>query len=110
MHGCSTVLQPSVHTFIPYIPPSVAPTAMQLSYLHRLFDVEGLLHSLGDREAASAAAEKLAPLRPALDEAAAAAAVLRDASAHRWVDLGAMFGRLAGGGTAFNTTAAAAGC
>jgi hypothetical protein len=57
--------------------------------------VEGLLHSLGSPEAAAAAAQKLAPLREVADAAAATTAVLRDASAYRWVDLGSMFGRLA---------------
>ncbi|KAI3432425.1 hypothetical protein D9Q98_003979 [Chlorella vulgaris] len=59
----------------------------QLSYLHRLVDVEGVLHSLENREAAAAAGEKLARLRPVLDEAAAAAEGLRNASAYRWIDL-----------------------
>jgi hypothetical protein len=60
---------------------------LQLSYLHRLVDVEGVLHSLENREAAAAAGEKLARLRPVLDEAAAAAEGLRNASAYRWIDL-----------------------
>ena len=66
---------------------------MQLSYYHRLFDVESVLHSLGSHDAQMAAIEKLAPIRHVLDEAAQAAAVLRDASAYRWVNLGSMFGR-----------------
>lgn len=67
----------------------------QLSHYHRQFDVEGVLHSLESQEAKDAAKEKLQPIRQVLDEAAAAAARLRNASAYRWVDLGAMFGRLA---------------
>jgi hypothetical protein len=78
-------------------PPTNNP--LQLSHLYRLVDVEGALRALGgSREAAAEAAQKVAPLRPALDCAAAAAAALRDASAYRWVDLGAMFGRLGTGG------------
>lgn len=67
----------------------------QLSHCHRLFDVEGVLHSLDSREAQEAALEKLAPLRPVLDEAAATAAAVRNCSAYRWVDLGALLGRIA---------------
>ncbi|PRW60975.1 DNA polymerase alpha catalytic subunit [Chlorella sorokiniana] len=67
----------------------------QLSYVHRLFDVEGLLHSLDSPEAREAAEQKLDPIRPVLDAGARAAAALRDASAFRWVDLGSMFGKLA---------------
>lgn len=68
---------------------------LQLSHCHRLFDVEGVLHSLDSREAQEAALEKLAPLRPVLDEAAVTATAVRNCSAYRWVDLGALFGRIA---------------
>lgn len=39
------------------------PLLLQLSYYHRLFDVEGVLHSLESTEAQAAAKEKLAPIR-----------------------------------------------
>lgn len=78
-----------------YIPLATMPTPSQLSHCHRLFDVEGVLHSLDSREAQEAALEKLAPLRPVLDEAAATAAAVRNCSAYRWVDLGALLGRIA---------------
>ena len=55
----------------------------------------GVLHSLESKEARAAAEAKLAPIRGALDAAAAEAARLRDRSGYRWVDLGGMFGRLA---------------
>lgn len=74
-------------------PPGALP--LQLSHCHRLFDVEGVLHSLDSREAQDAALEKLAPLRPVLDEAAATTAAVRNCSAYRWVDLGAFFRRAA---------------
>lgn len=67
----------------------------QLSYYHRLFDVEGALHALGDsRDARAAAEEKLQPVRRVLEAGAAAAARLRDRSAYRWINLGAVFGGL----------------
>lgn len=74
--------------------PTPTPLCVQLSYFHRLFDMEGLSRTLGSKEAAAAAAERLAPLAPVLDRAAAVAARLRDASAYKWVDLGALYGRL----------------
>ena len=56
--------------------------------------MEGVLHSLGSKEAQQAALDKLAPIRMVLDQGAREAAVLRDANAFRWVDLGSMFERL----------------
>jgi DNA polymerase alpha subunit A len=68
----------------------------QLQYVHRLFDVEGAMHALGDsRDAKLAAEAKLRPIRAALDAGAAAAKRLRDRSAYRWIDLGSVFGRVA---------------
>jgi len=67
----------------------------QLSYLHRLFDVEGALRALGENRDAKLAAEaKLAPIRTALDAGASAAACLRDSSGFRWINLGSVFGRV----------------
>lgn len=45
------------------LPPSCPPPCPQLSYIHRLFDVEGLLHSLESPEAREAAEQKLEPIR-----------------------------------------------
>lgn len=84
--------KPLTHASPP--PTCHAPPPLQLSHCHRLFDVEGVLHSLESREAQEAAVEKLAPLRPVLDEVAAAAAAVRNGSAYRWVDLGALLGRI----------------
>jgi DNA polymerase alpha subunit A len=68
----------------------------QLQYVHRLFDVEGALHALGDSKDARAAAEaKLAPIRAELDAGAAAARKIRDRSAYRWIDLSSVFGAAA---------------
>ncbi len=67
---------------------------MQLSYMHRLFDVEGALYALPDDATRATAEERLAPLRPTLDAAAKCVATFRDASAYRWVSLGDMFGTL----------------
>lgn len=63
----------------------------QLSFYHRLFDVEGVLHSLESGEAQEAAVEKLAPLRPVVDKVVAAVAGVRTNSAYRWVNLGSLF-------------------
>ncbi|PSC73303.1 DNA polymerase alpha catalytic subunit [Micractinium conductrix] len=63
----------------------------QLSYFHRLFDVEGVLHSLESREAQAAAQEKLAAVRPVLDDAAAVTGAVRGASAYRWVQWSKLF-------------------
>jgi DNA polymerase alpha subunit A len=70
---------------------------MQLSYYHRLFDVEGALRALGmeGAERRMAAEVKLAPVRDALEAGAAAAGRLRDSCGYRWVDLGSVFGSLA---------------
>lgn len=48
-----------------------------------------------DREHAAAAGDKVLPIRPALDAAAAAAAVFKANCAHRWVKLDDIFGSLA---------------
>jgi len=69
--------------------------AVQLSYYHRLFDVEGVLHFLESDNAQAAALEKLAPLQPVLGQVAAVASEVRNGSAYRWVDVGPMFGRMA---------------
>ncbi len=45
---------------LPLLAPRPCP---QLSYIHRLFDVEGLLHSLESPEAREAAEQKLEPIR-----------------------------------------------
>lgn len=75
---------------------SEADVYTQLSYFHRLFDVEGALHALGENKDAKMAAEsKLAPIRAALDAGAAAAAKLRDRSGFRWISMGSIFGRVA---------------
>lgn len=66
---------------------------LQLSYFHRLFDLASLARSL-PKEELPAVQARLAPLAPVLERAAAVAARLRDASAYKWVDLGALYGRL----------------
>jgi len=67
----------------------------QLQYVHRLFDVDGAMHALGDSKDAKLAAEdKLKPIRAALDAGAAAARRLRDRSAYRWINLGSVFGQV----------------
>jgi hypothetical protein len=81
-----------MHSHIP--PPPPFPRRLQLSYFHRLFDMESLMHSLNSKEAQAAAADRLAPIRDVLDAAAAATAKVRDASAFRWVNIGSMFNKL----------------
>ena len=67
----------------------------ELSYCHRLFDIEGAIHALnGSEDAKLMAIERLAPLRPLLHAGSAAAAEIRDKSAFRWIDLGSTFSRL----------------
>ena len=73
------------------VPVSPWPSPLQLSYFHRLFDVEGVLHSLESREAQAAAQEKLAAVRPVLDDAAAVTGAVRGASAYRWVQWSKLF-------------------
>lgn len=63
----------------------------QLSYFHRLFDVESALKSLGNKDAQMAATAKLAPIRNALDLVASEAASIRDKSGYRWVNLSSVF-------------------
>lgn len=66
----------------------------QLSYYHRLFDVEGALHALGDNKDAKVAAETvLSPIRRQLEAGAQAAKRFRDRSSYRWINLGSIFGR-----------------
>lgn len=68
----------------------------ELSYLYRLFDVDGALQSLGqnNKEAKAAAMTKLAPLKNTLDFAAAQAALVQNKSGYRWVNLSSVFGSL----------------
>jgi DNA polymerase alpha subunit A len=67
----------------------------QLSYLHRLFDVESLSASVNSDDAQVALKNKVAPVEDILKVGMEAAAKFRDASGYRWVDLGSMFGKLA---------------
>lgn len=67
----------------------------QLSYLHRLFDVESLSASVTSDDAQMALENKVAPVEDILKVGLEAAAKFRDASGYRWVDLGSMFGKLA---------------
>ncbi|KAL6785075.1 POLA1 [Auxenochlorella protothecoides x Auxenochlorella symbiontica] len=64
----------------------------ELCYAHRMVDVEGALGLLSRKDAA-AAAQKLVPLRPALDAAAKVTAGIRDGCAFRWVSLLDLFGQ-----------------
>lgn len=68
----------------------------ELSYLYRLFDVEGAVQALGqnNKEAKSAALAKLAPLKSTLDFAAAQTAKIQNKSGYRWVNLSSVFGSL----------------
>lgn len=59
----------------------------QLSYYHRLVDVEGALSTVVDPKKKEAIQHKLSPLRPILDLAANSISLLRDSSAYHWVDL-----------------------
>jgi len=66
----------------------------ELSYLYRLFDMEGALKALGqnNKEARTAALAKLAPLRTTLDFSAAQTAAIQNKSGYRWVNLSSLFG------------------
>lgn len=67
----------------------------QLSYYHRLFDIDGAVKALGDnKEAQLAAQTKLAPIRDAMDAAAHAAESMKDQSGFRWINLGSLFGKI----------------
>lgn len=68
----------------------------ELSYLYRLFDVEGAVQALGqnNKEAKAAALAKLAPLKTTLDFAAAQTAKIQNKSGYRWVNLSSVFGSL----------------
>lgn len=68
----------------------------ELSYLYRLFDVDGALQALGqnNKEAKEAALSKLAPLKISLDYAAAQTAKIQNKSGYRWVNLSSVFGSL----------------
>ena len=70
----------------------------RLCHIHRLVDAQSALDALPDKQLRDQAARELGPAAlQALDAAARAVGALRDASAYRWVDLGALFASGAGG-------------
>jgi hypothetical protein len=85
---------------------------LQLCYIVRLLDVKAALDTLADKKRREAAEQQLASgasgkaLQSALTHAAALVAKLRDSSAYRWVDLGAVFAKMRTGRKAAGAAAA----
>lgn len=65
---------------------------LQLTHLHRLFDVEGTLKRLGKAVDRRKAEEMVATLAAPFGAAAQAISSIRDQSKYRWVDLAGIFG------------------
>jgi hypothetical protein len=79
-----------------------------------LLDVRAALETLPDKQRRAAAEQQLASgasgkfVQSALQHAAALVAKLRDSSAYRWVDLGAVFAKMCTGRKAAGAAAAGA--
>lgn len=84
---CSGTMHPEI---------SEAKLYTELSYLSRLFDVDGAVKALGqnNESAKTAALTKIAPIQNALDLTAAQSAVLLNKSGYKWIDLSSLFGTL----------------
>jgi hypothetical protein len=75
---------------------------LQLCHIVRLLDVRAALDTLPDKQRREAARQALiggssSALESALNHAANLVAKLRDSSAYRWVDLGAVFAKMRAG-------------